>query len=87
MIELTENQQQAVDQHPGEPLELVDPRSQAKYVLVPENVFAQIRALLADGDDLHINPQDLAALVNKIMREDDVNDPWLDEYQKYKESK
>lgn len=86
MIELNECQQQALDQQPGRPLELIDPRSQAKYVLVPDRVFEQVRSLL-EGDDLHVAPQDLAALVDRIMEEDDANDPWLDQYKKYKEAK
>jgi hypothetical protein len=78
MIELTEQQQQAVDAGP-EP-RLIDPRTQKTYVLVRADVYERIRGLLSDDeDDLHM--RQVAALVDRAMREDDAGDPTLDYYQ------
>jgi hypothetical protein len=78
MIELTVQQQQAVDTTP-EP-RLIDPRTQKAYVLVGAEVYERIRGLLADdeGPDM----RQVAALVEQAMREEDAGDPTLDFYQR-----
>ncbi len=78
MIELTAQQQQAVD-GTAEP-QLIDPRTRKTYVLVASEVYERLRNLVAedDGPDM----QQVAALVERAMREEDVGDPTLEFYQR-----
>lgn len=78
MIELTEQQQRAVDTS-LEP-RLIDPRTQKAYVLVRADVYERIHHLLAEdeGPDM----RQVAALVERAMREDDAGDPTLEFYQR-----
>ncbi len=47
-IELTQEQQRALDTLQEEPPRVVDPRTKAAYVLVPEEDYESIRAILQD---------------------------------------
>jgi hypothetical protein len=78
MIELTAQQQQALDASPE--LRLIDPRTQKEYVLVPAAVYERLGSLLAEdeGPDM----RQVAALVERAMREDDAGDPTLEFYQR-----
>ncbi|HEV3257839.1 MAG TPA: hypothetical protein VG013_13215 [Gemmataceae bacterium] len=78
MIELTEQQQQAVDASP-EP-RLIDPRTQKAYVLVGADVYEGIRGLVARDEGL--DTRQVAALVERAMREEDAGDPTLEFYQR-----
>jgi hypothetical protein len=78
MIELTEQQQKAVDASP-EP-RLIDPRTRKAYVLVGADVYERLRNLLAGDEGLDM--RQVAALVERAMREDDADDPTLEFYQR-----
>jgi hypothetical protein len=78
MIELTEQQQQALDASP-EPPRLIDPRTNKTYVLIGADAYERIKGLLVENDGLSM-PQ-VAALVERAMREDDAGDPTLEFYQ------
>ena len=82
MIELTAPLQQALDNSPGEPLRLVDPRTKQTYVLLRTELYDQVKAILESENDL--NGVDVGALIEEAMREDDENDPLLESYQKCK---
>jgi hypothetical protein len=77
MIELTEQQQQAVDASP-EP-RFIDPRTQKAYVLVPADRYERFRDLFTY--DVGLNMRQVAALVERAVREDDAADPTLAFYQ------
>ena len=77
MIELTEQQQRAVDATPE--VRLIDPRTQKAYVLVGADRFERMKSLLTDGDEL--NMRQVAILVERAMSEDDAGDPSLAFYQ------
>ena len=47
-IELTREQQEALDHHGRRPQRVVDPRTQAAYILVPEEEYTAMRQLLDD---------------------------------------
>ena len=47
-IELTPEQQRALDNHGKNPQRVVDPRTHIAYVLVPENEYEMMRELLED---------------------------------------
>jgi hypothetical protein len=78
MIELTEQQQQAVDASP-EPPRLIDPRTNKTFVLIGAEVYQRIKDLLAGDDGLDM--RQVAVLVERAMREEDADDPTLEFYQ------
>jgi hypothetical protein len=73
MLELTQQQQQALDAS-AEPPRLIDPRTNKTYVLLGANVYERLRHLL-EGDELDM--RQVALLVERAMREDDADDPTL----------
>jgi hypothetical protein len=75
MIELTEAQQRALDEE--QPLRMLDPRTGTPYLLVRQEAYERLRALLEDD-----TIQATAELVDRVMAEDDANDPYLAEYQR-----
>jgi hypothetical protein len=72
MIELTEQQRHELNE--PEP-EAIDPQTQETYILVRKAVYIRLRNLL--DEDVRASGE----LVDKIMAEDDANDPYLDSYQ------
>jgi hypothetical protein len=76
MITLTEQEQQALDTS-EEPLRLIDPRTNAAYVLLRADLYERLQAILADDIDM----RQVAVLVERAMRDDDANDPTLAFYQ------
>jgi hypothetical protein len=74
MIELTEPLQEALDSQPDGPLQVVDPRTMKTYFLVSADAYKQMSALPDDGPDMH----EVAALVERNMRESDAGDSSLD---------
>ena len=82
MIELTPEQSMAPDGEP-QPARVVDPLTKTAYVLVREDVYQQMQALVEEDIDMVAVGQ----LVNEAMREDDENEPWLEGYQKYREGR
>lgn len=61
----------------GTPVEVVDPTSQQVFYLVSSEQYQRIAAVLS-GD---FNPRDGYPVIEKVMAEDDANDPLLDSYQ------
>lgn len=47
-IQLTEQQQQALDQAEGIPPKIIDPRTNAAYVLIPASEYKAVREILED---------------------------------------
>lgn len=84
MIELTQQQQQALADRQDEPLQLIDPRTKQTYVLLPNEVFERVKNILQDEDGT--TGIDVGALIAEAMREDDENDPLLESYQIYRRS-
>jgi hypothetical protein len=78
MLELTEQQQQAVDAS-SEPARLIDPRTNKTYVLIGADIYERIKGLLVEDDALDM--RQVAILVERAMREDDADDPTLEFYQ------
>jgi hypothetical protein len=75
MIELTEEQRQELGK--GEPVRVRDPQTNDTYVLVRSETYERMRALLAD-DTVYTT----ADTLDRVMAEDDANDPWLAQLQK-----
>jgi hypothetical protein len=76
LIELTEQQQHALDAGPAP--RLIDPRTQKEYVLIGADQFERLRGLVTDdGPDM----RQVSILVDQAMRDDDAGDPTLAFYQ------
>jgi hypothetical protein len=84
MLELSEQQQQALANRQEEPLQLINPRTKQTYVLLPRELFERVKNILEDEDGTA--GIDVSALIADAMREDDENDPLLESYQIYRES-
>jgi hypothetical protein len=79
MIELTQQQQQAMDASP-KPAQLIDPRTNKTYVLIEADLYGRIRDLLLEEND-GLSMGQVAVLVDRAMQEDDAGDPTLAYYQ------
>ena len=75
MIELTDEQRQELDT-PG-PVQVRDPVTKETYVLVRTRTYERLEAML-EGDTILAT----AEMVDRVMAEDDANDPHLAEYQR-----
>jgi hypothetical protein len=85
MIELTEQQRRELAQSPETPPRVVDPATQAAYVLLPVDLYERVRSIVEDEE---IDMAKVGLLVDRAMREDDTGDPTLDFYQqKYGQGK
>lgn len=73
MIELTEQQRQELST--SEPV-VIDPQTREEYVLVRRAAYERLRALVEDDTVLTTGE-----MVDRIMAEDDANDPTLESYQ------
>jgi len=62
--------------HGAEPLRVVDPETNATYVIVRAEVYDQLQRVLSDED-----PREAYPLIAAVMKEDDEHDPLLDGYQ------
>ncbi len=79
MIELTHEQRLAFATQ-ASPV-LIDPDTNAIYVLVRKDVFDGLQTLLATDD---YDPDEGLAHMNDVMAADDANDPLLESYQPYR---
>jgi hypothetical protein len=77
MIELTPEQQQAIDADPE--ARFIDPRTNRVYVLIAHDLYESLRGLLQPDEGLDM--RQVATLVERAMREDDAGDPTLAYYQ------
>jgi hypothetical protein len=79
-VTLSAEQRQAVAANPGEPVELIDEESQARYVLLPVEQFDRIKALLTtDEFDL----RETYAAQSAALGAAGWDDPDLDIYNDY----
>lgn len=47
-IQLTEQQQRALDSAEGQPPQVIDPRTNAEYVLIPASEYGTVREIVED---------------------------------------
>ena len=73
MIELTEQERQAVKGE--EPPRLVDPETNETYVILRAAIYDRLRSIL---DDTVFTT---AEMLDRVMAEDDTDDPYLAELQ------
>jgi hypothetical protein len=74
-IELTADQLKATSQGP---VHVIDPATNEAYVLLRAQEYEEMT--LSDDDP---SMEEISLLVDKIMADDDANDPYLDTYQQY----
>jgi hypothetical protein len=75
IIELTPAQQEAL-RHNSHPPRLRDPKTGTSYVLVREELYERLKSLLSI-DSIYTT----AEMLDRVMAEDDANDPYLVELQ------
>lgn len=73
-IELTEEQRRVLDVE-RDPLRVIDPRTNAVYVLVREEVYERVKSLLDDDFD----PKEAYPAIDRAFAEG-WDDPKLDDY-------
>lgn len=76
MIRLTKDQCRELS---GPATVVINPETNNTYVLVPEAAYLRFRALMGDDEDIVATGE----MVDRIMAEDDANDPTLESYQAY----
>jgi hypothetical protein len=74
-IELTEQQQRALDAEGGTPT-VIDPRTNEAYVLLPAQIYERFRALFSD----EFNAEDAFQAQIESAAEAGWNDPLMDVY-------
>jgi hypothetical protein len=75
---LADDLRQAIEEHGGKPLYLVDAANN-RYVLLRAEDYERIQALLGEDD---LDPRDLYPLIDEVMKED-WDDPAMDVYNDY----
>jgi hypothetical protein len=78
MIELTQEQREALLRNDTEPIRVIDPTTGDEYVLVRAAVYQRLQHLLQDEGP---SKREVAILVENAMKEYDENDPGLELYQ------
>jgi hypothetical protein len=79
-ITLSAEQRQAIADHPGEPVELIDAVSQARFVLLPAEQFERIKALLSTDE---FDVRETYAAQTAALAAAGWDDPELDIYNDY----
>lgn len=82
MIELTEQQREAVARAVGEPPTVIDPVTQMRYVLLRAEVYDRLKGLLAEDPQ----PADAYPAIDRAFAEGWA-DPKMDDYDRYEELK
>ncbi len=77
---LSQELRQALATQAGTPLQIEDPETHARYVLVQMDVFERLQHAM-DYDTSEPNPSEFYPLVDRVMQADDAHDPSLDSYQ------
>jgi hypothetical protein len=77
-LKLSDDLRQAIEEHGGKPLYLVDATNH-RYVLVRADRYEKLQRLLGEDD---LDPRDMYPLIDKVMKED-WDDPAMDVYNDY----
>ncbi len=77
MLELTQEQHRALAQKGAEPLRLLDPVTHEEYVLVPAKRYERLQAIVSAETVCTT-----AEMLDRVMAQDDANDPYLADLQK-----
>lgn len=77
MIELTQEQHQALTNNEPEPVRVIDPVTTAEYVLVRAEVYDRLKTLLSEDEDWVRNAYPAAV---DVFARDGWDDPRMDVY-------
>ena len=77
MIELTEPLRAAVEEHRGEPVRVVNPRTNEQYVLLRAEIYEKMKSLFADGP---LSDAERSAIIAGAWKRAGWDDPAMDEY-------
>jgi hypothetical protein len=81
-VPLTEEQLRAVADRPGEPVRLIDPRTNQVFVLLRADDYERVRSLLEEDFDIRDTyPAQFASAMRAGW-----NDPAMDDYDNYDEA-
>lgn len=75
---LSEDQRRAIEEHGGCPVYVVDPSTNEHFVLVQAKQYEQLQALYSEES---FEPREAYPFVDRVMADDDANDPSLANYQ------
>jgi len=78
MIDLNEEQRQAIIEHPDEPLRLTDSATKKSFVLLRAELFDRLKGLLYD--DGEFSPSEAYPLLNEMAAKAGWNDPSINIY-------
>ena len=78
MIKLTKELQQAVQEANGQPIRLVDPKTNLEYVVLPAEIFDRVQHVFCDANPLTIEEQ--RALLVQVGLSVGWDDPQMDAY-------
>ena len=70
--------QHAIEEHGTEPVHVVDRSTKKRYVLVPEEQYERLKALLGADEDL--DPRELYPVIEKAFGKAGWDDPAMDVY-------
>ena len=79
MTKLSPEQREAIREHPGVPIYVMDAETGRNYVLVPAETFQKVQALLAGGE---FDPEEFMPLVQEAVAED-IDAPGMELYDDY----
>ena len=77
---LSDETRDALAHQAGQPLQVEDPVTHARYMLVQFDVYQRLQRAV-DYDVSEPSPREFYPLVDRVMRDDDAHDPTLDSYQ------
>jgi hypothetical protein len=77
MVTLTDDLRRAIEQAGGAPVRLIDPTTNAGYVLVPEDTYRVVRGLL---EDQPLGRDERLELLRRAGERADWDDPAMDVY-------
>ncbi len=79
---LSDELRQAVEQEGKRPVHVVDVMTNIHYVLMRCDVYEKEKALF-EGEEHDFNPREAYPFLEKVMREEDMDDPTIDGYQSF----
>jgi hypothetical protein len=78
---LSDEQRRALARHPEVPLEVEDPETHGKYVLMRMDVYEQMQKLIP-YDDSEPDAREFLPMMHQVMK-DDWDAPGMEEYDNY----
>jgi hypothetical protein len=75
--QLSDDQRSALRAHGGSPISVIDTQTNTNYVLLRADAYEQLRAFIEEEH----NPSEAYPFVDRVLAEDDANDPTIAGYQ------